>query len=148
MQTRAPPGGRVYLGQREIAMAQPLAPLPIEVEVRSREEVLRVVWHDQHESVYPLTYLRGFCPCAACQGHAGAWNYVAIDHPTIKRIEEVGSYALNLVWSDGARDHTTGIYTFETLRELCPCPSCRETQGLSHPLCRMPEQLIPAALRR
>lgn len=39
-------------------------------------------------------------------------------------IEPVGRYALRFQWSDG---HATGIYTFEYLRELCPCPSCAGT---------------------
>lgn len=128
-------------------MSQHLAPLPVELDVASQEERVRMRWDDGHESVYPFFYLRGFCPCAACQGHAGAWNFVAVDHPRLVRVAEVGSYALNIVWNDGPQEHTTGIYTFETLRELCPCPSCREAQGLTHPLCRMPEQLIPEELR-
>jgi DUF971 family protein len=33
----------------------------------------------------------------------------------------VGRYAIRFHWSDG---HSTGIYTFEQLRELCPCPIC------------------------
>ena len=36
-------------------------------------------------------------------------------------IDPVGRYALRFRWSDG---HSTGIYTFEHLRELCPCPTC------------------------
>ena len=38
-----------------------------------------------------------------------------------KRAELVGHYALQIFWSDG---HSTGIYTFEYLRGLCPCPYC------------------------
>jgi DUF971 family protein len=125
-------------------MTVPQAPMPVEVEIQSQDARVRVLWDDDHESVYPMGYLRGFCPCATCQGHAGAWNFVAVDHPSITRIEEVGNYALNIVWSDGARPHATGIYNYET---LCPCPACREAQGLSHPLCRMPEQLIPTELK-
>ena len=36
-------------------------------------------------------------------------------------IELVGRYAIQFTWSDG---HSTGIYSFETLREICPCPEC------------------------
>ncbi len=45
------------------------------------------------------------------------------------RAEPVGNYALSLIWSDG---HSTGIYTWEYLRDLCPCPECdsaRRTEG-------------------
>lgn len=43
------------------------------------------------------------------------------------RAELVGRYALQIFWSDG---HSTGIYTFPYLREICPCEACtraRET---------------------
>jgi DUF971 family protein len=33
----------------------------------------------------------------------------------------VGNYALHFDWSDG---HTTGIYSFDYLRRICPCPAC------------------------
>ncbi len=36
-------------------------------------------------------------------------------------IGEVGNYALRLTWGDG---HSTGIYSFAYLRELCACPEC------------------------
>jgi DUF971 family protein len=35
----------------------------------------------------------------------------------------VGRYAIQFHWSDG---HSTGIYTFEHLRELCTCPICTD----------------------
>ena len=37
------------------------------------------------------------------------------------RIEPVGLYGLSIEWSDG---HSTGIYTFDTLAELCQCDTC------------------------
>ena len=37
------------------------------------------------------------------------------------RITPVGRYAITILWSDG---HDTGIYSFETLRRLCPCGNC------------------------
>ena len=41
---------------------------------------------------------------------------------SIDRLVPVGSYAVQIVWSDG---HDTGIYAFESLREACPCSECR-----------------------
>jgi DUF971 family protein len=40
-------------------------------------------------------------------------------------IDPIGRYAIQFHWSDG---HSTGIYTFEHLRELCPCPRCAGKQ--------------------
>ena len=44
-------------------------------------------------------------------------------------VAPVGNYALHFGWSDG---HTTGIYSFEYLRSLCPCPKCLHG-GLKEP---------------
>ena len=37
------------------------------------------------------------------------------------RAELVGRYALQIFWNDG---HSAGIYAFDYLRSLCPCPEC------------------------
>ena len=42
------------------------------------------------------------------------------------RIEPVGRYALQITWTDG---HDTGLFTFERLRELCPCCRQESDQG-------------------
>ena len=33
-----------------------------------------------------------------------------------------GGYALKVFWNDG---HSGGIYSWEHLRKICPCPACR-----------------------
>lgn len=96
---------------------------PTEVRRLSEEGRLRITWSDRHVGEYDYDYLRGYCPCAGCQGHtADAIRY----HPpagsvTPESIEPVGHYALSIRWSDG---HATGIYRFDLLRRLCPCPAC------------------------
>jgi DUF971 family protein len=37
------------------------------------------------------------------------------------RAELVGRYALQVFWNDG---HSSGIYAFDHLRDLCPCAEC------------------------
>lgn len=107
-----------------------MTPLPVVVEVQGPQARLRVSWDDGHESRYPLWYLRGFCPCAHCQGHGqGTWTFVPVENPQISTIDEVGNYALSIGFSDG---HDTGIYAFEILRELCPCGACRSALGDKH----------------
>jgi DUF971 family protein len=34
----------------------------------------------------------------------------------------VGAYALRIFWNDG---HSSGIYSWEHLRRICPCDECR-----------------------
>ena len=83
------------------------------------ERRLALVWNDGRRVEYPYDYLRGFCPCAVCQGH----DATAIRlHPPrtpvdLTSIEPVGNYGLSLVFSDG---HGTGIYRFELLRQIEP----------------------------
>ena len=38
-------------------------------------------------------------------------------------VEPVGNYAIRIDWSDG---HNTGIYSFDHLREICPCAECKK----------------------
>ena len=37
-------------------------------------------------------------------------------------VEPVGNYAIRINWSDG---HNTGIYSYDHLREICPCAECK-----------------------
>jgi DUF971 family protein len=40
---------------------------------------------------------------------------------TAKSAESVGNYAIQIHFSDS---HSTGIYSFAALREMCPCEAC------------------------
>jgi DUF971 family protein len=82
---------------------------------------MEIDFADGHRGVYPHEILRGYCPCAVCQGHQGAIRFVAGGNLELQEIAEVGDYALRMTWADG---HATGIYTFAFLRELCSCSEC------------------------
>ena len=112
-------------------------PAPVRVELQRAQRRLLVDWDDGHQSSYSLRYLRGFCPCAHCQGHAKTgWTFQPVPDPMITRIEETGAYALTLAYDDG---HDTGIYTFDILRELCPCEACQRALGPAHAMRKVPE---------
>ena len=94
-----------------------------EVRRRSDERLLQLTWSDGHSAEFDYDYLRGYCPCAACQGHGPG---EVVYHPpagpvTAGTIEPVGNYAIAITWSDG---HSSGIYHFDFLRQICPCPEC------------------------
>ncbi|MFN3653489.1 MAG: gamma-butyrobetaine hydroxylase-like domain-containing protein [Armatimonadota bacterium] len=91
---------------------------------------LAITWGDGHASRYPLRYLRGKCPCAACrtareEARTNPFRVISGEEARgqgrIVNIEPIGRYGLRLVWDDG---HSTGIYTLEYLREICPCEAC------------------------
>ena len=95
-------------------------------EVRRAPErrALRLTWSDGHAADFDWDYLRGWCPCAVCQGHSVVKMAF---HPPLQpvapvEIAPVGNYGISIAWSDG---HSTGIYRFEFLREICPCETCR-----------------------
>jgi DUF971 family protein len=95
-------------------------PVPIEVELVEAAGELRVAWSDGHRSRFALAYLRGWCPCAKCQGHfAEAKVFVASKRVRLNHLEAVGGYGMKPHWSDG---HTTGILSFDYLREIEVAP--------------------------
>jgi DUF971 family protein len=98
-------------------MTHPALVVPI-----NEEKMLRILWDDDHLSEYPFPHLRGWCPCASCQGHGGERRFIEVEDPQMVSIATVGNYALNPTWADG---HQTGIYTFDYLRRLCACAECR-----------------------
>ncbi len=95
---------------------------------RHGEHDVKITWEDGHESVYPARHLRLNCRCATCVDEvSGAplldTESVADDVHPIK-LDLVGHYAIQPTFSDG---HFTGIFSFDHLRGICPCPECAET---------------------
>jgi len=105
--------------------------VPKKITLAAGNESLAVEWSDGHRSVYAYQYLREKCPCATCTDAHGTGaprtNRVASPLPMFakalkpEKVELVGRYALHVAWSDG---HSTGIYSFDYLRDLCPCREC------------------------
>ncbi|CAI2718204.1 DUF971 domain-containing protein [Nitrospina watsonii] len=90
------------------------------------ESTLGITWTDGHEAIYPVKLLREKCPCAHC---IDEWTGEKRIKPgqipdTIRpiKIKAVGLYALQFDWNDG---HSTGLYPYELLRNLCQCGECR-----------------------
>ena len=118
-----------------------MPPSPTAVKLTGEEGTTIIEWNDGHRSPYPHQYLRNKCPCATCTDHgmkeadeddsADLLKSTGVSQLPIlgqggplkpTRAEMVGHYALQIFWSDG---HSTGIYTFDYLREICPCSQCR-----------------------
>lgn len=102
------------------------APYPTAVRRDPEERVIRVTWADGGESSYDYDFLRGYCPCAACQGHMVRQVRFRPPRRPVEplSIEPVGNYAISVLWSDG---HATGIYRFDYLRELAEVDDPRDS---------------------
>ena len=87
-----------------------------------------ISWDDGTRIRYPNHILRGYCPCAHCQGHSGDVKYIEGGNSELRDLELVGNYALKLVWGDG---HNTGLYSFRHLRQLGENPACEILHGPS-----------------
>ena len=101
-----------------------MKPVPAAI-TRANEWDVAIRWSDGHEAVYPAIYLRRACCCAVCLAQPAGEEQSAATldrdvHPLA--IEAVGAYAIHFEWSDG---HGAGVYSYEYLRGLCPCPACR-----------------------
>jgi DUF971 family protein len=112
----------------------------------SKSKGIKIDWKDRHHSEYPLAYLRDECPCASCTGAHGTEpqksGYMStaaeppskdpfpMYKPTLRmlNVEQVGAYAMRIDWSDG---HSTGIYSFDYLRRICPCRECQAQTALA-----------------
>lgn len=100
----------------------------------SKSRGIDIDWKDGHHSSYTVEYLRDWCPCATCTGAHGTEprkkttetppNPFQMYKPRIRMnsIEQSGNYALHIGWNDG---HSSGIYSWDHLRRICPCDDCR-----------------------
>jgi DUF971 family protein len=73
---------------------------PVEIR-RVEDRELHVSWADGHRSVFSNRMLR--------------------EDIRAEEVTLVGRYAIRIRWSDR---HSTGIYTFQKLREWCACDAC------------------------
>jgi prepilin-type processing-associated H-X9-DG protein len=109
-------------------------PVTVKVHVKTGEGV-DITWADGHASHYDFTYLREECPCATCNDERakketltaapGAASFTPLPifkpKPRAEAATQVGNYAVSISFRDG---HSTGIYSYEYLRSICPCPEC------------------------
>ena len=89
---------------------------------RVGDHALRILWGDGHDSLYTWDLLRASCPCAACREGTPLRPGSSVRPVELK---PVGRYAMAIRWSDG---HTTGIFSYDFLRSICPCEACRPDQ--------------------
>lgn len=101
--------------------------MPTGINVYRQEGYLEITWSDGLVCKYPLSHLREACPCVECRG---GHEYMGMEYApenllvlkpkrsyVMTGLQRVGNYAIQPIWDD---HHSTGIYTWEYLRYLCP----------------------------
>jgi DUF971 family protein len=132
--------------QRQTEKLTSSSRMPIPLDPRRKPSTVKVhiktgagvdiTWADGHASHYDFAYLREECPCATCNDERGKKEAFAAaapgsnafpalpmfkPKPSAQAATVVGNYAVQISFTDG---HSTGIYSYEHLRAICPCAEC------------------------
>lgn len=110
------------------------APQPTEIKLHQKSRVLEIAYSDGRTFKLPCEFLRVYSPSAEVRGHGPGQEVLQVGKKevSITRIEPVGSYAIQLTFSDG---HDTGIYSWELLYDY----GNRQQDMWGHYLRRMEE---------
>ena len=90
------------------------APTPTEIKLHQASRMLEITYADGKTFSLPCEFLRVHSPSAEVRGHGPGQEVLQTGKQdvAITRIEPVGTYAVQLFFSDG---HDTGIYSWDLL---------------------------------
>jgi len=89
-------------------------PQPTEIRLHQKSRLLEIAFADGASFRLPCELLRVYSPSAEVRGHGPGQEVLQAGKKNVEitRIEPVGSYAVQLTFSDG---HDTGIYSWDLL---------------------------------
>ena len=92
---------------------------PVKIRVVDKKD-LQIVWDNESVDLLNLRELRKLCPCATCLAERDKQSKMYIplfaeNQVTIKSINQIGNYAVQITWNDG---HNTGIYEYNFLKNF------------------------------
>jgi len=92
------------------------APVPVSITLRQKSRLLELEYPDGSRYSLPYEYLRVHSPSAEVRGHGPGQEVLQVGKRDVEitAVEPVGSYAVQLTFSDG---HDTGIYSWELLHD-------------------------------
>jgi len=93
------------------------APWPTEICLDKAKTTLSVTFESGERFSLPAEYLRVESPSAEVQGHTASQKQIVPGKKNVKivNLEEVGNYAVRIVFDDG---HDTGLYAWDWLFDL------------------------------
>ena len=97
------------------AMADKDKPTPTLIELHQKSRVLEIAFSDGKHFSLPYEFLRVYSPSAEVRGHGPGQETLQVGKKNVEitAAEPVGTYAMQLVFSDG---HDSGLYSWEYLQ--------------------------------
>lgn len=99
------------------AMADKDKPTPTLIELHQKSRVLEIAFSDGKHFSLPYEFLRVYSPSAEVRGHGPGQETLQVGKKNVEitAAEPVGTYAMQLVFSDG---HDSGLYSWEYLHSM------------------------------
>lgn len=92
-------------------------PVPTLIELHQKSRVLEIAFSDGKHFSLPYEFLRVYSPSAEVRGHGPGQETLQVGKKNVEitAAEPVGTYAMQLVFSDG---HDSGLYSWEYLHSM------------------------------
>jgi DUF971 family protein len=92
-------------------------PQPTEIKLHQKSRALEIAFEDGKRYTLAFEFLRVYSPSAEVRGHGPGQEVLQIGKKNVEitQVEPVGSYAVQLVFSDG---HDSGIYSWDYFYNL------------------------------
>ena len=92
-------------------------PMPTEIKLHQKSRMLEIAFSDGQRFELPCEFLRVYSPSAEVRGHGAGQEVLQVGKKEveIRDVQPVGSYAVQLVFSDG---HDSGLYSWDYLHDL------------------------------
>ena len=90
---------------------------PAKIQLNKQSRVLEITFENDECFRLSCEYLRVYSPSAEVMGHGPGEGTLQVgkEDVNIVEIEQVGNYAVRLIYDD---NHSSGIYTWDYLHEL------------------------------
>ena len=98
-------------------MTKPAPPQPTDITLHAASRVLEIAYDDGQTFRLPFEFLRVYSPSAEVRGHGPGQETLQVGkrEVSITRLDPVGHYAIQPVFSDG---HSSGIFSWGYLYEI------------------------------
>lgn len=92
-------------------------PMPTEIKLHQKSRMLEIAFSDGQRFELPCEFLRVYSPSAEVRGHGPGQEVLQAGKKNVEitDVQPVGSYAVQLVFSDG---HDSGLYSWDYLHDL------------------------------